>query len=423
MLSDNILLQEHFFKILCWTILGFRSLNAEKTGTQQQLGRYAMKLPEADVHAIGISKKLTCLIHDKMQAQGGSLDFAQFMQLALYAPGLGYYTAGATKFGAAGDFITAPEISSLFGQSLARQVAQVLRQVGGNVYEAGAGSGALAATLLNALLALGCLPEHYYIFEVSADLRERQAQCLAQIAPDLAARVVWLEQWPDSMIGCVIGNEVLDAMPVQVLHWRSDGIFQRHVKYNEQGFFWHDVALAEGELRCLAEQIDVSPDYISEIALIAQSWLRSLAERMQHGAVLLIDYGFGEREYYHPQRNEGTLMCHYRHMAHTDPFYMPGLQDITTHVDFTAMTVVAQQAGLKLAGFTTQAFFLANCGITDLLALTPAEDTVRYLPQVAAVQKLMSPAEMGELFKVIAYTRGIDSPLIGFAMGDQRRRL
>ncbi|MDA8327822.1 MAG: SAM-dependent methyltransferase [Betaproteobacteria bacterium] len=382
-----------------------------------------MFLPKPEPYALAISAQLSELVQENILKHGGALDFAHYMDLALYAPALGYYAAGAVKFGAEGDFITAPEISPLFGQTLARQIAQVLMLTGGDVFEAGAGSGALAATVLGALAELDCLPDHYYLLEVSADLRERQAQHIAQQVPDLAHRVVWLDSWPEAMTGCVIANELLDALPVHMLHWRGEGIYQRQVIWDEQGFVWQDAPLPAGELRELAEQIAVPPDYISEIGLVGQAWVRSLADRVRHGVVLLIDYGFGEHEYYHPQRSQGTLMCHYRHFAHPDPFYFPGLQDITAHVDFTAMTVSAQQGGLKLAGFTTQAHFLANCGITDLLAHTPPDQPAKYLPQVAAVQKLMSPAEMGELFKVIAFTRGIDQPLMGFVQGDQRRRL
>ncbi len=382
-----------------------------------------MSLPKPEPYALAISAQLSALVQENILKQGGALDFAHYMDLALYAPALGYYAAGAAKFGAEGDFITAPEISPLFGQTLARQIAQVLTLTGGDVFEAGAGSGALAATVLGALAELDCLPDHYYILEVSADLRERQAQHIAQQLPDLVQRVVWLDSWPETMTGCVMANELLDALPVHILHWRDEGIYQRQVIWGDQGFAWQDAPLPAGELRELAEQIAVPPDYLSEIGLVGQAWVRSLADRVQHGVVLLIDYGFGEREYYHPQRSQGTLMCHYRHFAHPDPFYFPGLQDITAHVDFTAMTVSAQQGGLKLAGFTTQAHFLANCGITDLLAHTPPDQPAKYLPQVAAVQKLMSPAEMGELFKVIAFTRGIDRPLMGFVQGDQRRRL
>uniref|UniRef100_E6QSH0 SAM-dependent methyltransferase n=1 Tax=mine drainage metagenome TaxID=410659 RepID=E6QSH0_9ZZZZ len=382
-----------------------------------------MSLPKPEPYALAISAQLSKLIQENILKQGGALDFAHYMDLALYAPALGYYAAGAAKFGAEGDFITAPEISPLFGQTLARQIAQVLTLTGGDVFEAGAGSGALAATVLGALAELDCLPDHYYILEVSADLGERQAQHIAQQLPDLVHRVVWLDSWPETMTGCVVANELLDAMPVHILHWRDEGIYQCQVIWGGQGFAWQDTPLPAGELRELAEQIAVPPDYLSEIGLVGQAWVRSLADRMRHGMVLLIDYGFGEREYYHPQRSQGTLMCHYRHFAHPDPFYFPGLQDITAHVDFTALTVSAQQGGLKLAGFTTQAHFLANCGITDLLAHTPPDQPAKYLPQVAAVQKLMSPAEMGELFKVIAFTRGIDRPLMGFVQGDQRRRL
>ncbi|WP_124949458.1 class I SAM-dependent methyltransferase [Sulfuriferula thiophila] len=381
-----------------------------------------MSLPVPTPAALAISEQLTRLIANEI-VEHGWISFARYMELALYAPGLGYYSAGAAKFGASGDFVTAPEISPLFGRSLAHQVMQVLTLSGGDVLETGAGSGRLACDLLAELVRLDCLPQRYYILEVSADLRERQQQLIARELPEWTDRVVWLEQLPTAFTGCIVGNEVLDAMPVHVLHWHAGDITERGVAWENQRFVWRDKALASGHLRELAAAISVADDYVSEINLAAQGFISSLAQCLTKGAIIMIDYGFGESEYYHPQRNQGTIMCHYRQHAHDDPFYLTGLQDITAHVDFTAMAVAGIDAGLSLAGYTSQAQFLINCGITDLLAQTTAEDTARYIPQVTAAQKLMSPAEMGELFKVIAWTRQLDAPLLGFGQGDQRRRL
>ncbi len=382
-----------------------------------------MSLPTPSPEALAHSTALSHHIADVIHQTDGWISFARYMELALYAAGLGYYSGGAAKFGAAGDFVTAPEISPLFGHSLARQVAQVLQICGGDVLEAGAGSGRLACDLLNELATLGCLPQHYYILEVSADLRERQRATILQQAPHMLARVQWLDRLPESFTGCVVGNEVLDAMPVNVVHWTQDAVFERGVTWADNTFMWRDQAITAGRLYDAARAIDVGADYLSEINLAASAFIKSLAQCLQCGALVLIDYGFGEREYYHPQRNRGTLMCHYRHRAHDDPFYFPGLQDITAHVDFTAIAVAGIKAGMHLAGYTSQAQFLINCGITDLLALTPASDVGTYLPQASALQKLMSPAEMGELFKVIALCKGLDTALLGFVQGDQQRKL
>ena len=381
-----------------------------------------MPLPVPSPVALAISQQLTQLIVADIETHGW-IDFARYMQLALYTPGLGYYSAGAAKFGLDGDFITAPELSPLFGYSLAQQVAQVLTISGGDVFEIGAGSGRLACDLLTVLAQQGCAPNQYYILELSADLRQRQQQLISQELPGLASRVIWLDQLPLAFSGCIIANEVLDALPVDVLHWRATGIYQRGVSWDGQQLVWREQLLAAGHLRELAEALPVSADYLSEIGLTAQGLVQSLAQCLTSGAIIVIDYGFGEREYYHPQRDQGTIMCHYRQHAHSDPFYLPGLQDITAHVDFTAMTVAALDAGLGLAGYTSQAQFLINCGITEILSRTDTTDTVRYISQASAVQKLLSPAEMGELFKVMVWTRGISAPLLGFVQGDQRRRL
>lgn len=381
-----------------------------------------MSLPVPTLEALSISQQLVQVINEEIQAHGW-ISFARYMELALYAPGLGYYSAGAAKLGAAGDFITAPEISPLFGYSLAQQVAQVLRVTGGDVLEVGAGSGRLACDVLAELMRLECAPDHYYILEVSADLRERQQQLVVNELPDWSDKVVWLSELPAAFTGCIIGNEVLDAMPVHIVHQTQQGLCERGVVSQNQQFIWQDQPLTTGVLFDTVTALALEADYLTEINLSAQGFIGSLAQCLQRGAIVMIDYGFGEGEYYHPQRNQGTLMCHYRQHAHPDPFYLPGLQDITAHVDFTAMGVAGIEAGLQLAGYTSQAQFLINCGITDLLALTSAEDVVAYVPQVTAVQKLMSPAEMGELFKVMAWTRDLKMSLLGFTQGDQTRRL
>ncbi|MFA5171401.1 MAG: SAM-dependent methyltransferase [Sulfuriferula sp.] len=381
-----------------------------------------MSLPTPTPEALSISQQLVQVITEEIQAHGW-ISFARYMELALYAPGLGYYSAGAAKLGAAGDFITAPEISPLFGRSLAQQVAQILRVTGGDVLEVGAGSGRLACDVLTELMRLECAPDHYYILEVSADLRERQQQLVTKELPDWLNKVVWLSELPVAFTGCIIGNEVLDAMPVHIIHQTQQGLFERGVVSQNQQFIWQDQPLTTGALFDTVTALALEADYLTEINLSAQGFISSLARCLQRGAIVMIDYGFGEGEYYHPQRNQGTLMCHYRQHAHADPFYLPGLQDITAHVDFTAMGVAGIEAGLQLAGYTSQAQFLINCGITDLLALTSADDVVAYVPQVAAVQKLMSPAEMGELFKVMAWTRDVEMSLLGFTQGDQTRRL
>jgi len=382
-----------------------------------------MPLPTPSPEALAHSTALVDHISDVIHQTDGWISFARYMELALYSPGLGYYSGGSAKFGAAGDFVTAPEISPLFGRSLARQVAQVLQTCGGDVLEAGAGSGRLACDLLHELAALDCIPEHYYILEVSADLRERQRTTILQQAPQMLERVCWLDALPEAFTGCMVGNEVLDAMPAHLLHWMPDTLFERGVSWVDNAFTWREQAIIDGRLQDAARALDIPADYVSEINLAAGAFIKSLAQCLQRGALILIDYGFGEREYYHPQRNRGTLMCHYRHHAHDDPFYYPGLQDITAHVDFTAIAVAGIEAGMRLAGYTSQAQFLINCGITDLLARTPASDVGAYLPQASALQKLMSPAEMGELFKVIALCKDIETPLLGFSQGDQQRKL
>lgn len=385
-----------------------------------------MNLPLPSPDAQAHSQRLLESIRREIVAHGGWISFARYMELALYAPGLGYYTAGARKFGAAGDFITAPGMSGLFGQALARQVAQVMAVSAPVILEVGAGSGRLAADLLLELERRGCLPEQYLILDLSADLRQRQQQTLAAEVPHLLPRLRWLDALPESFAGVVVGNELLDAMPAEIVAWRENGIFERGVELDATGGFVWGERPATGALLAAAQQIgeqcQLPPGFESEISLAARAWAAEWGSRLSAGALLLIDYGFPRREFYHQQRARGTLMCHYRHHAHPDPFYLPGLQDLTVHVDFTAIIAAAHGAGLELLGYTSQGQFLLNCGILDLLGELP-NDSADYIRAAGAVNKLLMPHEMGELFKVIAIGRGIDGALCGFASGDQSRRL
>ena len=375
--------------------------------------------PEALAHSRRVVAHLLSLIDDA----GGWIPFSRFMEAALYAPGLGYYAAGAAKFGAAGDFVTAPEITPLFGRTLAHAIAPVLAATGGEVLELGAGSGRLAADLLGELARLGTLPARYAILEVSADLRERQRQTIARECPELAARVQWLDALPECVSGVILGNEVLDALPVELVHWTEDGPQVRGVVRAGDGFGWADRPIDDPVLRARAEALDLAPGYVSEINLAADALIASLGRTLAHGLILMIDYGFGEAETYHPQRHMGTLRVHYRHHALDDPFHLPGLADLTAHVDFSAVARAGAAAGLELAGYTGQAAFLLDSGLTELLMETPPTDAAAWLPQANAVQRLVSPAEMGELFKVIGLAKGDLPPLAGFARGDRRHSL
>ena len=375
--------------------------------------------PEAAAH----SRQVTRLIQSQIEKAGGWIDFARFMELCLYAPGLGYYAGGAAKFGRAGDFVTAPEVSPLFGQTVAQQVGDVLRRTGGDVLELGAGSGALARDLLLALRETGPLPERYLILEASAELRERQQEQLRGLPDALASRVSWLDGLPAWHEGLILGNELLDSLPVHLVCWREGAIYERGVTVHADGFAWEERPLRDGRLARAARRLPLQAPYLSEINLAAPALIRTLAALLRRGAILFVDYGFGEREYYHPQRSSGTLMCHYRQRAHDDPFFAPGLQDITAHVDFTAVAHAGVEAGLDLLGYTTQAQFLINLGITDRLAQVPAAEVAAYVPRAAGVQKLLSPSEMGELFKAIALGRAVPGPLRGFGHGDKSRLL
>jgi SAM-dependent MidA family methyltransferase len=381
-----------------------------------------LELPAPPPEALAASEKLKQIIAGEIERGGGWISFARYMELALYAPGLGYYMAGARKLGRGGDFVTAPEISRLFGRTLARQVQQLAALGLGEILEIGAGSGALAADLLLELERRQCAPERYLILELSPDLRDRSRDTLAARAPHLIERVSWLNRLPPSFTGVVIGNEVLDAMPAHLFVREGQAIMELGVTWKGGVLDWAVRPPASGH-----DDIDPSHfaegGYRTEIQRVARAFIRSLGGVLQRGAGLFFDYGFPRHEYYHPQRSRGTLMCHYRHRAHDDPFFLPGLQDITSHIDFSAIARAGREAGLELLGYTNQAQFLVNCGITEVLAETPAEDVAAYAPLAAQAQRLVSPAEMGELFKVIVLGKGVSEPLLGLTHGDRRHTL
>ena len=375
-------------------------------------------------------------IREFVRQHGGTIGFDAYMRMALYAPGLGYYSAGATKLGADGDFVTAPEISDLFSRCLARQVADVLRDTGGDVLELGAGSGRMAADVLTELAAMECLPEKYRILEVSADLAERQRARIAQLPPELSRRVEWLERWPErSMRGVVLANEVLDAMPVErfVLHSREDGIDVRALGVGLGGdaFEWRELSPSAELMHAVADIVEALPaplpdGYVSEVCLSFHPWMASVAQILEQGVVLLIDYGLPRSQLYHPERSRGTLRCHFRHRAHDDPFAHVGLQDITSWVDFTRVAEAADDAGLEVLGFATQAAFLIGAGMESLLSteMEIAGDDARRRAELAGqARRLLLPGEMGEIFKCLALARGYDAPLAGFATQDLRGSL
>jgi SAM-dependent MidA family methyltransferase len=386
-------------------------------------------LPVLDADSAHHSARMAAHLRAALESAGGWLPFDQWMGQALYAPGLGYYAAGAVKLAstqatdargipiAQGDFVTAPELTPLFGQTVAQQAAQVLTLTDtGTVLEFGAGTGALAESVLDALD--GLMPgTQYRIIEVSADLRARQQARLARFGN----RVQWLDALPEAFSGCVLANEVLDAMPVSLFRWSEDGsLLERGVATDADGaFIWQDRPASAELARAVSARMPPLPGYASEINLQAEAWMRGIGRWLESGAALLFDYGFPRSEYYHPQRAGGTLMCHLHHHAHDDPLYAPGVQDITAHVDFTAMADAAFESGLQVLGYTSQARFLMNAGLAQLLAQHDPSDVRAYAQTVAPVQKLLSEAEMGELFKVLAVGRGIDTALAGFARGDR----
>ncbi|MBK1695500.1 SAM-dependent methyltransferase [Chromatium weissei] len=375
--------------------------------------------------ALHLSAQLHAHICAQIAAAGGQLPFDMFMDLALYAPSLGYYVAGAHKFGADGDFVTAPELSPLFGQCVAAQSAEVLAQLGGgNVLEFGAGSGALAVAVLRELERRNLLPEYYWILELSPELMERQRRRFQTEIPQLATRCAWLTTLPQQFRGVVLANEVLDAMPVSRFRVRTDGEVDEIVVIDQAGTLTETSAapqspgLVEAVAAIRAAGWAQTPGYTSEINLRLPPWLMALGDAMEAGLVLLIDYGYPRSGYYQADRTQGTLLCHQRHQLHDDPYRQLGLQDITAHVDFTAVAEAGIAAGFELAGFTTQAHFLLGCGIDALLTA----ETIT-IEQIQAAKQLLLPTAMGERFKVLGLTKSIENDWCGFAVRDLRERL
>ena len=460
-----------------------------------------LPIPSTDAQAQSL--QLANRIQQKIVESGAWISFADFMHMALYTPGLGYYSGGATKFGQGGDFVTAPEISPLYAKTLARQVAQIMLETQGNILELGAGTGKLAADLLLELQALKALPNQYLILEVSDHLRQIQCETLQKKLPDdLFKRVVWLDALPPSpqpsptrgegvsgsggfarqrsltrgegvkcggiqakiispqpsptmgegaaapqladtspsplegegwgegsegFNGLILANEVLDAIPVHLIVNTVQGLHERGVSFQKKSdkefdFIWQDKPLQKGRLHDEVSSYALPINYMTEFCPAATGLVRSLGECLQTGVILMIDYGFGAAEYYHPQRNQGTLMCHYQHYAHSNPLINIGLQDITAHVNFTPIAQAGQAHGIRLAGYVNQAQFLINCGILTILQQFSPQDS-NYIKLAAAAQKLLSPAEMGELFKVIAFSKDFDEELIGFKSGDKTHTL
>jgi SAM-dependent MidA family methyltransferase len=391
--------------------------------TPEQESR-SCSLPSPGPDALAHSRQMTNYLLRVIHQAGGSISFSRFMELALYAPGLGYYSAGSAKLGEAGDFVTAPEISPLFSCCLAGQVARVLEELGdADLLELGAGSGIMAADLLGELERLGRLPRRYMVLEVSADLRQRQQTLLETRLPQLVDRVVWLDQLPGNFQGVILANEVMDALPVERFRVIPGGIVARGVTSSTQGLVMADrppgPALCR-EWRRILEQLDhePTPGYTSEICLQLGPWIQALGRSLSRGVLLLIDYGLPRSAYYHPERSDGTLICHYRHRAHHDPLLYPGIQDITAWVDFTRVAEAAVDSGMDIMGFTTQAHFLIGAGIEQLLLRNAPANSGRAISLAGQVRKLTLPGEMGEHFKVIGLSRGLQGSLPGFELRD-----
>ena len=385
-------------------------------------------LPEPDADARAHSDQVVAHIRGAIAAGGGAIAFDDYMASALYAPGLGYYSAGQARFGRGGDYVTAPLISELFARTLARQVAEVLALTGGEILELGAGTGHMAADILNELERLDALPKRFRILEVSASLRAQQATTLAERAGGLAERVQWLNGLPDEPIhGVILANEVMDAVPVK--RFRIDSGEPREIVVTDDAGLQLDLADPAPELARAVERIqteigrELPGGYTSEWSPSLAGWLGSLSDSLGHGAALVVDYGFPRGEYYHPQRGSGTLVCHYRHHAHDDALLWPGLQDISAFVDFTRAAGAASEAGLTIAGYNTQAHFLMGAGLPQLLEELGRDDPERAAALTQESKQLVMPGEMGEKFKVLGVTRGDLPPLAGFSQFDHSARL
>lgn len=378
-----------------------------------------MKPPTPDPIALQHSKQLSQQISKIISSAGGVIDFASFMELALYTPQLGYYATDAKKFGRTGDFVTAPEISPLFAKCIARQCSEVLAELeGGDVLEFGAGSGQLAKDLLLALEKLNQLPNQYFIFEISETLRLQQKNLLQAACPHLFSRIIWLDKLPNEFSGVIVANEVMDALPTHCFQIEKGEIKERSVTFSDERFQWCLTSPSKQLVERIAP-LSLNEGYESEANLLLPNWIRSIAHMLKRGVALLIDYGYSQTEYYHPDRSQGTLQCYYQHHRHDNPFLLVGLQDISAHVDFTVVAESAYDAGLELAGFTTQTSFLLACGLLEYAEENIHTDIERF-QQTQAIKKLTLPSQMGEAIKVMGLSKNLTISLVGFTLRDRR---
>ncbi len=392
--------------------------------------KVSTRLPDPSPDEVAISRQLVARITAELHAQRGYLPFDRFMELALYAPGLGYYVAGAHKFGAAGDFVTAPELSPLFGACLARQCEATLRAGGDGIIEFGGGSGRLAVSVLRALALQGLDAVNYAIVELSPELRARQRAFIHANAPEVLSRVQWWQGAPRAAWdGVILANEILDALPVTRFEIAGECVFECGVGIDPAGqLAWRtrpaEATLAAEVAMALAHPLyEYATGYRSEINFRQRAWVADLVSFLRRGVVILADYGYPRVEYYHPERHDGTLQCYYRHRVHADPLWWPGVQDMTAAVDFTAVAEAAVAAGFEVAGFTEQAQYLLACGLTDLLAAASEEETTARYRATQAVKTLLLPQEMGTRVKFMTLTRDYAGPLVGYTLRDARYRL
>ncbi|MEE9445773.1 MAG: SAM-dependent methyltransferase [Cocleimonas sp.] len=394
---------------------------------------HTISLPEPSSDALQHSQKLVVRIREEIKSHQGAITFRRYMEMALYEPALGYYVAGTHKIGAEGDFVTAPEISPLFSQCIAEQCVEVLKEINrdtstplrASILEFGAGSGAMATEVLRELEAQNTLPEHYYILDVSPDLKQRQKESFEKHIPHLLPKIIWLSELPKDFSGVILGNEVLDAMPVDVFTQQNDTVFEHHVIW-EEGELREQLRPASDTLskQVLALKLphEATP-YTSEINPNLEAWFNSVSNCMKQGVILLVDYGYPQKEYYLADRNKGTLICHYQHLVNEAPLLYSGLQDITANVDFTAVAESADKADFQVAGFVSQVSFLSNAGLEKFFmqALDKNPDDQYKLAQ--QVRTISLPSEMGERFKFIGLSKDYDKPLLGFSAMDQLHRL
>lgn len=378
--------------------------------------------PEMQAH----SEAVRAYIRMEIEKAGGYISFARFMELSLYAPGLGYYSSGTHKLGETGDFVTAPEISPLFGKCVAQQFAEILDAMpNADILEIGAGTGTFAKDTLQELARLHILPSRYYILETSADLRQRQQELLKTSCPEFFPHIFWLARLPETFHGIIFANEVLDALPFHCFGIENNKIKERCVTANEHEFAWTTTQPLTAELndqvQSLIKQYALPNGYRSEINLLLPHWIKTLATILQQGVIIFFDYGYGRKEYYRPEKNSGTLRCYFQHRCHDNPFIFCGLQDITAHIDFTAVIENALDANLTLAGYTTQSAFLLAAGIAQFVE-TPSFSLQHY-QQNQAMKLLMLPSEMGTLIKTAAFSKDYEKQLKGFSLFDKRHEL